>query len=996
LFSSFYFLGCRDGNIEKLLISADLPDKAGVNVPSRLALSTLKAVLVIDLIIVAIAAPSYLYVSSLVPEPASFEVTDLVADQPEVQVGEPVQISVNVTNTGEASGEYDVILTIDNESIATETVQLSGGKTLTVVFTVNELSGGEHVVAVDELTKVIIVSVEAPTQPAELVVTSLGVSRAEAGIGEPIVVSATATNLGDVAGNFTLELFVNDEEREERDFQLGSGETETVQFEVVEESEGDYVVKVGTLTKSFKITSEAQAAKPAEFQVTGLMIFPDSVQSGETVVISASVTNVGEESGNYTVRLTIDGVERETKEVTLVGGESKVVEFGVTETSAGTHTVAVGIQSGSLIVENLAPASENVEIKTIKTSPYEVWEGDTVTITTKANNLVDMPSTLQVRVLVAGEVYTTKGFELAAGASNVTIELTIVAGAEGGYPVKLINLGNEENTLSGYFKVVPDDFHTLSVGSYPVVGIPFKLDGVEKVTPLMELLPAGVSYTLEVEPTYKSGSYIFVKWEDGSTSLTRTITLNERMSVTADYSGGVSCPSIYSWNGTGYYYTAEISNPGWLGYIGYITDDGTVVFVGGNPWDGVKLNSDQLEISEIGNNSYYDVTLTQKWDEIFYLDAAYLMVVDYPEDIDVYSTIPRYINPNFTDRIYTVSQNLLLPISAVNEKGEDVLSQISEMDGVFTPGINGLASESWDNGTWNRLIVNLGDLSDAEQIKLLIKGMVDWGPADVYYRWIDKFKAAAAKGLVPNGTQITPPPYIEVLDEDGNWVRVPEDRQMPIPADYVARPFVVDLTGIFPTDNYSIRINNFWNVTFDYVGIDTRPEESLTIQRIDAIAELRKTFETPSEAFGAFTKYGNVTELVSECDDKFVIGMQGDEVALLFPVEGLAPLGEDMKRTVFLFGACWFKDTPTNWGFGFDFTVNPLPFKVMSGFPYTDAESYPYDAEHVAYLKEYNIRVIEGPVQIQRASLSMWVSMVLLLIVVVDLVVVVYFRKFRR
>ncbi len=63
--------------------------------------------------------------------------------------------------------------------------------------------------------------------------------------------------------------------------------------------------------------------------------------------------------------------------------------------------------------------------------------------------------------------------------------------------------------------------------------------------------------------------------------------------------------------------------------------------------------------------------------------------------------------------------------------------------------------------------------------------------------WIDQFKAAAAEGLMPNGTQITPPPFIEVLDENGDWVRVPEDRQIPIPADYVARPFVVDLTGIF-------------------------------------------------------------------------------------------------------------------------------------------------------------------------------------------------------
>jgi hypothetical protein len=33
----------------------------------------------------------------------------------------------------------------------------------------------------------------------------------------------------------------------------------------------------------------------------------------------------------------------------------------------------------------------------------------------------------------------------------------------------------------------------------------------------------------------------------------------------------------------------------------------------------------------------------------------------------------------------------------------------------------------------------------------------------------------------------------------------------------------------------------------------------------------------------------------------------------------------------------------------------------MSGFPYTADESYPYDAAHLAYLKEYNTRVISPP-----------------------------------
>ena len=42
-----------------------------------------------------------------------------------------------------------------------------------------------------------------------------------------------------------------------------------------------------------------------------------------------------------------------------------------------------------------------------------------------------------------------------------------------------------------------------------------------------------------------------------------------------------------------------------------------------------------------------------------------------------------------------------------------------------------------------------------------------------------------------------------------------------------------------------------------------------------------------------------------------------------------------------------------------DFTVDPLPFYNMSSFLYPPTESYPYDEEHIEYLKEYNTRVIE-------------------------------------
>ena len=132
------------------------------------------------------------------------------------------------------------------------------------------------------------------------------------------------------------------------------------------------------------------------------------------------------------------------------------------------------------------------------------------------------------------------------------------------------------------------------------------------------------------------------------------------------------------------------------------------------------------------------------------------------------------------------------------------------------------------------------------------------------------------------------------------------------------------------------------------------------MQRIDPHARLHQAFNTTSASAENFTRYGDVTQLMLNADDKFVIGRQGDAVSLMFPVANIAPPPENIERD-FFFVSLWFKDENGNWGFGFGFTVNPLPFQNMSGFPYPLTESYPYDAEHLSYLSEYNTRTITVP-----------------------------------
>jgi len=86
---------------------------------SRSARTKLKTILVIDILIVAVAAGVYFYLQAeglIVAEPkqAEFIVTDLKINPVEAEVYEPILVTVNVTNIGDEQGEYVANLTINN------------------------------------------------------------------------------------------------------------------------------------------------------------------------------------------------------------------------------------------------------------------------------------------------------------------------------------------------------------------------------------------------------------------------------------------------------------------------------------------------------------------------------------------------------------------------------------------------------------------------------------------------------------------------------------------------------------------------------------------------------------------------------------------------------------------------------------------------------------------------------------------------------------------
>ncbi len=705
----------------------------------------------------------------------------------------------------------------------------------------------------------------------------------------------------------------------------------------------------------------ATGSKPAKFTLTDLSITPPEAYVGEAIQISVNLTNIGDLEGNQTINLEINDAVKDTMNVTLAGNSSQLVEFTDIELVEGTYTVKIGDLTGSFTLNPAPPESSKIILSNFISDPYEIWAYDNITFTANAVNPSDQPDKLTVKAMIDDVIVGTQVISLDAGAKQ-TVQITVNASdvTEGKHSAKL-------NTLTGSFVVVQTGYHTLIInrsggGSKALT---FTINGENVQTVYQKLLPVG-QYSISMPNPFNVGTGVleFSYWNDGNTNPSRTIDLESRLILVVTYtliSGYASCPSLYVWNGTGYSYVTDVSNPGWLGYVGSMDSNGNIVNSGGNPWDYVKLDGNLVA----SNNGYFDMTLAQQWDELFYLDSAYLMVVDHQNGTDAYTSMTNYLNKGSTGQIYTVnSSNLLSPVSATNEQGQNVLPQIMQKDGVFTPGINGDDS-TWNNITQNQLTLDLGNLSVAPEIKLVITGMVDWGAADAYYAWISQFQDAAAQGLIPNGTnQIMPAPTMEIKDANGNWIPAPQNRQIPLPSDYNARTFTVDLTGLFPADvrDYQVRFTNFWNVTYDYIGIDTSIDQPTTITTLTPTsATLSQMWDTSSNASGAFTRYGDVTPLVQSADDMFVIGRQGDQVDMQFSTTNLTDPAPGMVRDYFFVVACWFKDPPGAWGYGFNFTVNPMPFMAMTGFPYPANETYHYDAAHLAYIQEYNTRVIPAP-----------------------------------
>jgi acyl-CoA thioesterase I len=97
--------------------------------------------------------------------------------------------------------------------------------------------------------------------------------------------------------------------------------------------------------------ASSPALKPAAFLVSNLAVNPSEAGINQPVAVSVNVENVGQQTGNYSADLWINGTLKESKPLTLSGGENVTVDFTLSELSAGVYGVYFGNLSSNFKVD---------------------------------------------------------------------------------------------------------------------------------------------------------------------------------------------------------------------------------------------------------------------------------------------------------------------------------------------------------------------------------------------------------------------------------------------------------------------------------------------------------------------------------------------------------------------------------------------------------------------------------------------------------------------
>jgi VCBS repeat-containing protein len=190
--------------------------------------------------------------------PADLLVSPLSVTPGTVNLGDSVVISTEISNQGDLTGTGEVCLKLDGVTIQTNGITLSGGDSEKKTFTILADACGEHCVSIGSMLAYFMVS--EPPAPANFTLSGLDIDPLPADAGETVNINVSVQNTGDLSGQFTVTLMVDDTAVDNKVISLDGGSSETVSFSFVSDTAGMHTVNIGNLAAELEVVSLAQPA----------------------------------------------------------------------------------------------------------------------------------------------------------------------------------------------------------------------------------------------------------------------------------------------------------------------------------------------------------------------------------------------------------------------------------------------------------------------------------------------------------------------------------------------------------------------------------------------------------------------------------------------------------------------------------------------------------------------------------------------------------------
>jgi tetratricopeptide (TPR) repeat protein len=419
---------------------------------------------------------------------------------------------------------------------------------------------------------------------------------------------------------------------------------------------------------------------------------------------------------------------------------------------------------------------------------------------------------------------------------------------------------------------------------------------------------------------------------------------------------GSSCPVLFVWDGSRYRFVADMIG---AGVVGHWVGPGERNIP--DPTEYIKVEGERVR----ERHGLLSFRFMEPLEEVVYIDQVRLLAIDHPQDVEVFPNEYFASNPPFPEFKVIASRHARPLAGAWDDHGNDVLPLLRKRDRRYVTGFELLPYKGFTKS--HSLEIELPEAYPGGPLRLLLYGYIEYFMANSMY-------AAWQAGINPVA------PYVEALDSSGKWIRVVED--MGFPAG-LPRTTVADLTGKLPPGTKRLRITTNLQIYWDQILVDDTPERSDGVKIASVPLEtarlafhgyprmiedklpgdLQFVYEEVSPTgpytrpIGAYTRLGDVRDLLLNVDDRLVVFGSGDELQLEFNASRLPLALPGWKRDYFFFVDGYEKDMDFYAADG-DF-VNPLPFHGMRQYPYTP-EQYPEGSIYLEDILNYDSRFFSG------------------------------------